>query len=317
MNVFFHHLSLCAPLFLMVFLGWALVKIGMFSHSVTKALSQFVFKLLMPVMLFHLMSDGSNRPPVDWKVLIAFFGSCVVVYIIGNFLGGKLFKQDSTGRVITGMGGIFGNNVQLGVPIVEVSLGQAAMPTISLLIIFSVLLLWTLAIASVEFGREDGKPDMQRILKSLFKVVKNPVVLGILCGTAWGLTGWQLPKVVDQTVGLVAASTTPMCLLAVGMGLARHSFFASLPKGSVVTFVKIGVQPFFVWVLCRAMGLGELETNATVLLSALPVAINVFLMANEFEAEEGAASNAIFLSTLLSAAGVPLVLTLLGVAPTV
>ena len=40
-------------------------------------------------------------------------------------------------------------------------------------------------------------------------------------------------------------------------------------------------------------------------------------MANEFEAEEGAASNAIFLSTLLSAAGVPLVLTLLGVAPTV
>ena len=90
----------------MVFLGWALVKIGMFSHSVTKALSQFVFKLLMPVMLFHLMSDGSNRPPVDWKVLIAFFGSCVVVYIIGNFLGGKLFRQDSTGRVITGMGGI-------------------------------------------------------------------------------------------------------------------------------------------------------------------------------------------------------------------
>lgn len=90
-----------------------------------------------------------------------------------------------------------------------------------------------------------------------------------------------------------------------------------MPKGSVVTFVKIGVQPFFVWVLCRAMGLGELETNATVLLSALPVAINVFLMANEFEAEEGAASNAIFLSTLLSAAGVPLVLTLLGVAPTV
>ena len=69
MNVFFHHLLLCAPLFLMVFLGWVLVKIGMFSHNVTKALSQFVFKLLMPVMLFHLMSDGSNRPPVDCRFL--------------------------------------------------------------------------------------------------------------------------------------------------------------------------------------------------------------------------------------------------------
>ena len=145
MNVFLHHLSLCAPLFLMVFLGWALVKIGLFDNKVTKALSQFVFKLLMPVMLFHLMSDASERPPVDFKVLIAFFGSCVVVYIIGSFLGGRIFRQDSTGRVITGMGGIFGNNVQLGVPIVQTSLGTAAMPTISLLIIFNVLLLWTSA----------------------------------------------------------------------------------------------------------------------------------------------------------------------------
>ena len=209
MNVFFHHLSLCAPLFLMVFLGWALVKIGMFSHNVTKALSQFVFKLLMPVMLFHLMSDGSNRPPVDWKVLIAFFGSCVVVYIIGNFLGGKFFKQDSTGRVITGMGGIFGNNVQLGVPIVQTSLGTAAMPTISLLIIFNVLLLWTSATACVEFGRTGGKIDWKKFLIALKNIFKNPIVLGILIGTGWSLTGLQLPELIDKSAALVATATTP------------------------------------------------------------------------------------------------------------
>ena len=218
MNVFFHHLSLCAPLFLMVFLGWALVKIGMFSHSVTKALSQFVFKLLMPVMLFHLMSDGSNRPPVDWKVLIAFFGSCVVVYIIGNFLGGKLFRQDSTGRVITGMGGIFGNNVQLGVPIVQTSLGTAAMPTISLLIIFNVLLLWTSATACVEFGRTGGKIDWKKFLIALKNIFKNPIVLGILIGTGWSLTGLHLPEVIDKSAALVATATTPCALIVVGMG---------------------------------------------------------------------------------------------------
>lgn len=317
MQLFLYHLELCAPLFSLVFIGWGLAKIHFIPEAAQKALGSVTFKLLMPALLFKMLSHLSEMPPADWRVLIPFFGSCLLLFFLARGLYGKLFRCGAAGTTVLAMAGIFGNNVQLGVPIVEVSLGQAAMPTISLLIVFNVLLLWTLAIASVEFGREDGKPDMQRILKSLFKVVKNPVVLGILCGTAWGLTGWQLPKVVDQTVGLVAASTTPMCLLAVGMGLARHSFFASLPKGSVVTFVKIGVQPFFVCVLCRAMGLGELETNATVLLSALPVAINVFLMANEFEAEEGAASNAIFLSTLLSAAGVPLVLTLLGVAPTV
>lgn len=62
------------------------------------------------------------------------------------------------------------------------------------------------------------------------------------------------------------------------------------------------------------MDLGEMETNACVVLSSLPVAINVFLMSQDFGAEEGAASNAIFVSTFLSALTVPLVLTILGVA---
>ena len=277
MNVFFHHLSLCAPLFLMVFLGWALVKIGMFSHSVTKALSQFVFKLLMPVMLFHLMSDGSNRPPVDWKVLIAFFGSCVVVYIIGNFLGGKLFKQDSTGRVITGMGGIFGNNVQLGVPIVQTSLGTAAMPTISLLIIFNVLLLWTSATACVEFGRTGGKIDWKKFLIALKNIFKNPIVLGILIGTGWSLTGLQLPEVIDKSAALVATATTPCALIVVGMGLAEHSFTAALPKASVITALKLGIQPFLVWVFCVLLGLDSVQTNAATVLACLPVAINLYI----------------------------------------
>ena len=167
MEVFLYQLELCSPLFLMVFLGWGLVKIGFFTEKVTRALSQFVFKLLMPVMLFDLMSKTADMPPVDWSVLIAFFGSCIVVYIIGSILGAKLFKQDSTGRVITGMGGIFGNNVQLGVPIVQTGLGAAAMPTISLIIVFNVLLLWTAATACVEFGRTNGQIDLSKCQKRL------------------------------------------------------------------------------------------------------------------------------------------------------
>ena len=269
----------------------------------------------MPVMLFHLMSDGSNRPPVDWKVLIAFFGSCVVVYIIGNFLGGKLFKQDSTGRVITGMGGIFGNNVQLGVPIVQVSLGNEAIPAISLIIIFNVLLLWTVAIASVEFGRTGSIGNWRSAAAPMLRVFKNPIVLGILIGSAWSFTGIKLPDFLEKSVELVAMSTTPMCLMVVGMGLAQHSFRAALTKGSIITAVKLVLQPLLVWIIAKILGLGTLETNAVVLMASLPVAINIYLMAQDFKAEEGAASNSIFVSTFLSALTVPLTLTLLGAAP--
>ncbi len=313
MTTFWHHFTLCAPLFLMVFLGWAMVKIKLFDTTVTKALSKFVFKFLMPVMLFDLLSKTRDMPPIDLRVLLAFFGSCVVVYVLGSFLGAKLFRQDSTGRVITGMGGIFGNNVQLGVPIVQTGLGTAAMPTISLIIIFNVLLLWTSATACVEFGKTGGKIDGKMFLHAMGNIFKNPIVLGIICGSIWALSGLELPKLIGDCTHLVSTATTPCALIVVGMGLAQHSFTAALLRSSVVTVLKLVVQPLGVYVFCKLLGVPEIETNAATLLACLPVAINLYIMAAQFESQEDEASSAIFVSTFVSAVTVPLTLTLLGV----
>ena len=313
MSIFFYHLNLCLPLFLLVALGWALIKFRFFPQEYTKVLSGFTFRLLMPVMLFHLMSDLSNMPPIDPRVIAAFFGSCAIVYWLGRRTG-RLFGEDNTGQTIFGMAAIFGNNVQLGVPIVQVSLGDKAIPTISILIIFTVLLLWTTAIASVEFGKTEGKKDFKKIFNSMLKVFQNPVVMGILAGSLWGLTGWQLPDWIDKTLGLVSTATTPVALMVVGMGLAAHSFSAALPKGLSMTALKVVIQPILVYTLARLIGLGELETQVVTVMAALPVAINIYMMAIEFKSSEGAASNAIFVSTLITAITVPITLTLLGVA---
>ena len=315
MALFLHHIALCAPLFILVALGWALIRAKVFTPAVTKALGSFTFRLLMPVMLFELLSNLSEMPPIDWRILIAFFGSCAIVYLAGRSAVKRLFHSDAAGTTVLAMAGIFGNNVQLGVPIVQVSLGDAAMPSISIIILFNVLLLWTVAIASVEFGRSGRITNPKEVLAPMLRVFRNPVVLGIIVGTAWGLTGWHLPGFVMESVHYVSVATTPMCLIVVGMGLAEHSFSSALPKGVFVTIVKLMIQPCLVWLIARLLGLGDLETNAVTLMAALPVAINAYLMAQDFEAEEGGASNAIFVSTFASAITVPLTLTLLGVAP--
>ena len=97
------------------------------------------------------------------------------------------------------------------------------------------------------------------------------------------------------------------------MGLAQHRFTAALPRGLAISTLKIVIHPFIVFCLAKLIGLDEITTNACVLTASLPVAINVYLMASEFRSQEGAASNAIFVSTMLSALLIPLTLTLLGV----
>ena len=72
MNLFLHQLDLCAPLFLLVFVGWGLRKARFFTDEVGTALTGFTFRFLIPVLLFDMLSDLSKMPPVDWRVLLAF-----------------------------------------------------------------------------------------------------------------------------------------------------------------------------------------------------------------------------------------------------
>ena len=66
MTLFLHQLDLCAPLFLLVFVGWGLRKARFFTDEVGTALTGFTFRFLIPVLLFDMLSDLSKMPPVDF-----------------------------------------------------------------------------------------------------------------------------------------------------------------------------------------------------------------------------------------------------------
>ena len=71
MSAFLHQLSLAAPFFGLVFIGYALMRFSGWPASMSENLSRFVFSVAMPAMLFHMMSDLSRLPPVDARLLIA------------------------------------------------------------------------------------------------------------------------------------------------------------------------------------------------------------------------------------------------------
>ena len=74
---------------------------------------------------------------------------------------------------------------------------------------------------------------------------------------------------------------------------------------------KLVLCPLVVYALARALALPLRETQAVVMLSALPVGANVYLMARQFGALEGPVATSLVLTTLLAALTTPLLLALL------
>jgi predicted permease len=307
-------LALTAPLFLLVLLGYALTRWGRWPKPIADTLTRFVFSVAIPALLFRLMSDFSRLPPVDARLLIAYFGACMVVFLLGRLIAARLFRMDGVAQSVFALGGIFANTVLLGIPLAKVTLGERSLPAISLVLVFNALVLWTLVTISVEWARHRAL-SWSGYVQAAKAVLANPVVASILLGTGWGLAALPLPAFADQTLALISEAAIPLSLIALGMGLAEYGIRQGWRASAAITVLKLAVQPAVVWLLARALSLPPLETNAIVLLAALPVGANVYLMSRQFDTLGGPVAASLVLSTALAAVTTPLILVLIGSTP--
>ena len=311
MQLFLDRLGAAGPLFVLIFAGYAIVRWARWPGAVADALTRFVFSLALPALLFHTMSDFSSLPPVDARLLIAFFGGALLVFVLGRVLAASVFRLDGVSGSVFALGGIFSNNMMLGLPLAKATLGQAALASVALVLVFNALILWTLVTVSVEWARH-GDFSLQGFAKTLRSVITNPIVAAILAGSAWGLTGWPLPHLVAEPLAMVSHAAAPMSLLVLGMGLAEYRVTEGLRQSLAVCALKLLVLPAVVWLLAWALGLPPLETQVVVLLSSMAMGVNVYLMSRQFKAFEAPTAAALVLSTALAALTTPVMLTLIS-----
>ena len=309
MHDFLHHLGLASPLFLLILLGYGLMRGLGWPRSMSDNLTQFLFTAALPAMLFRMMSDFSTLPPVDARLLIAFFGSCLIVFAIGRLIAWKYFKLDGVSQSVFALGGIFSNNVLLGIPLAKMVLGDAALPSVALVLVFNSLTLWTLVTVSIEWARH-GEFSLRGFAKTIRAVLTNPIVAGIISGSLFGLSGLPVPELIDTPLRMLGQAAAPIALIALGMGLAEYRIQAAWCLSLSISAIKLLLQPLVVWSIARLLGLPPLETQVVVLLGSLAVGANVYLMSRQFKVLEGAIAGSLVISTLMAALSTPLVLAL-------
>lgn len=309
MTHFFQHFLLASPLFLLVLLGYLLARSGSWPETISDALSRFAYVVAMPAMLFRMMCDFPAQPPVDVRLLFAFFGGCLIVFAIGRLVAHKAFRLDGVSQSVFALGGVFSNNVTLGVATAQALLGDGALPAVSMIIVFNALVLWTLVTISVEWARH-GAFSLHGFGKTARGVLTNPIVASILLGTAWGYAGLPVPAFVDKPMAMLGGVAVPLSLVALGMSLAVYRLRDGIDQSLAICGLKLAAQPLVVWLLARAMGLPPLETQAVTLLASLAIGINVFMMSQQFRSMQGPIAAGLVLSTLLSSVTTPAVVAL-------
>ena len=313
MNVLWQFFRVSSPLYGLVGAGYLVACLPWWRHAWTHRVSGFVFAVALPAMMFQLMSHQGSLPPADGRVLLAYFGSCLIVFLIGRASGAWLFRLDGTAQSGFGLGGIFSNIVLTGLPIAKLALGPAAVPVVALLLIFNALTLWTLVSVSVEWSRH-GSFSAAGFAKTAVSVLRNPIILAIVGGTAFGRLGFALPPMVDAGLAAVGNVAAPAALLMLGMGLAAFPLKQEWASSLTICALKLLIQPLTVWSLAIVLGLPAMELRAAVLVASMAVGVNVYLMSMQFQAIQATIASSIVLSNLFAAFTTPLLLAALHAA---
>jgi malonate transporter len=173
------------------------------------------------------------------------------------------------------------------------------------LIVFSSIL--TMAITGLRAGRVSA--DTFGVLA--MGLAKNPMIGSVVLGILWGATGFALPGPVNEFMTLLGAAATPCALFAIGASLAGRSA-ERMQVAGWLSFAKLVLHPAAVAAAAWIFGVGGYAGGVMIAAAALPVAGNVFILAQHYRVAPQRVSTAILLSTAASVLTVTAVIALIS-----
>ena len=161
-------------------------------------------------------------------------------------------------------------------------------------------------------GTRDGRVSPKVLGTVAMGLVKNPMIVSIVAGFSWSATGIPLPGPVTEMLTLLGAAATPGALFAIGASLASKSA-ERLSVAVWLSFAKLVLHPAAVAVMAIfVFTLDAFSAKVMIATAALPVAGNVFILAQHYGVAPMRVSAAILVSTAVSIFTVAGVIALVG-----
>lgn len=296
--------SILLPVFLLIAIGFAAARFRVVGAEGVKAVSDLAFMLFLPALLFRSMAR-TDFAAFPLGAPAAYFTTCALLFALGWLLLRRrgLAVREAT---IFGMSAVYSNLVMLGVPLVRLAWGETGLSVLLSLVALHSFVLLTLATLVVEFGERASPGAAAHWRSTLADVGKasvlHPVILPIIAGFAWAMTGWALPEPVDATLALIGGAAPTLCLILMGASLERFDLRAQLGAALRLTAAKSLLHPLATYAVARwVFGLDGVTLAVLTLAASLPVGANVYLLSQRYEAGFAQVSATVTLSTLATA----------------
>lgn len=305
------------PVFLLILVGWVIVRTGLLKAEIGEAMSEFVFKIAVPLLLFQTIAEADFRGSSPFRLWIAYFSGVAITWTAGHIVATRMFGRDARIGVLAGVSSAFANTIFIGLPLVGRTVGPDGVMAMSILIAVhlpTMMIAGTLLMEQAERKENAGagRSTAELLRQVGSNLMRNPLVIGLFCGLIVHLTSLPIPATLGTAVDNIANIAGPAALISLGMALRQYGMSGNLGITSVIAAFKLFLLPACVLAVGLLLGLSPEWRAALVLTAAVPTGVNAWLIANRFGVGHSLAASTITLTTALGAFSVSLWAYLLG-----
>lgn len=294
------------PFFALIGLGYLSGRSGFFSREATAHLTKFVFYFALSAMLFRFSSNLSLAELLDWNFMAAYLCATLTVYISAGAIA-RWRGEAVEASIIEAQSSVIGNMGWMGLAMLPILLGADAVGPVMLVLIVDLVFFGPLVVILI-VGYREGRVSLNLFRTLGLGLIKNPMVMSIVLGLLWAAFEWPVPVLLNRFMDILAGASTPGALFAIGASMAYVTAKAvQIP--SLLSLNKLILHPLAVaiasiWVFT----LDPFASAVMIACAAMPVAGNVYMIANHYGIDTDRVSVAILISTGASVLTIPLII---------
>lgn len=283
------------PFFALIGLGYIAGVTRFFPEEATAWLTKFVFYFALSAMLFRFSANLSFTQIFDLRFVTAYLWGTALIYGVATgvaFLRGLSTEE----AAVEAQCAVIGNVGFLGIPMLVMLLGEAAIAPVMLVLAVDLIVFGSLIVILIT-GARDGRVSVKILRTVGLGLLKNPMIVSISVGLIWSSLAIPIPGPLNDFVAILGAAATPGALFAIGASLASKSA-ERLTTAGWLSFCKLVLHPFAVAIAALVLFPVDLyAAGVMIAAAALPVAGNVYILAQHYGVAPHRVSASILIST--------------------
>ena len=290
------------PIFVLISVGFIAQKKFQMDVRTFSKLNMYIF---VPAIIF----SNIYKTQVTWQLFLTILIYLLVFFVFMFALGMAIAHILNYPRGIRNAftnSILFFNSGNYGVPVAEIAFQSNPLATTAqiFIMVIQTVLMNTVGV----FQSSSGKQDNKQALKNALMM---PAVYVLILVASIKTLGIVVPQFLMVPLENLARGFIPVALLTLGVQLADVKISTRVKDMLISSSIRLVLAPILGFMFVNFMGVEGLLAKVLILGVATPTAVNIAVIAREFDNEPEYASQIVFVSTLLSVITIPLLILLL------